>query len=114
EALQKRIGVGHANVLDRRPGQSTKQVKRLFAGDEHAREIIKCSLRIRPSDRLMKRRNEVVMALAVLVVDRNPAVQQVAELGRPERLRDVDREQSLDLVQDEAAVAISTGNQRFA
>ena len=54
------------------------------------------------------------MALAVLVVDRDAAVEQVAELGRAERLVDLDREQGLDLVEQEAAVAVGAGDQRLA
>ena len=54
------------------------------------------------------------MPLAVLVVDRHPAMQQVAELGGTERLGDLDREQCLDLVEQEAAVAVGAGDQRFA
>ena len=54
------------------------------------------------------------MALAVLVVDWHPAVEQLAELGRAERLLKFDREQSLGLVEDEATVAVRTGDQRIA
>src|SRR4051812_38495750 len=54
------------------------------------------------------------MALAVLVVDRHPAVEQLAELGGPERLLDLDREEGLDLVEEEAAVAVGARNQRLA
>ena len=54
------------------------------------------------------------MALAVLVVDRHAAVQQLGELGGAERLGDLDREQSLGLVEQEAAVAVGAGDQRLA
>ena len=54
------------------------------------------------------------MALAVLVVDGDAAVEQVAELRRSKRLRDRDRKQRLHLIQEEAAVAIGAGDQRFA
>src|SRR5437660_12607541 len=62
----------------------------------------------------MKRRDEIVMALAVLVVDRDAAVKQFAEFGGGERSLDVDREQRLDLVENEAAVAVGAGDQRIA
>ncbi len=54
------------------------------------------------------------MALAILVVDRDTAVQQLAEFGGAEGLVDFDREQGLDLVEDEPAVAVGTGDQRLA
>ena len=54
------------------------------------------------------------MALPVLVVDRDAAVQQSGELARIERLFELDREQGLGLVEDEAAVAVGGGDQRLA
>ena len=41
-------------------------------------------------------------------------MQQVAELGGTERLLELDREQGFDLVEDETAVAVGAGDQRFA
>jgi hypothetical protein len=41
-------------------------------------------------------------------------VKEVAELGRAERLFELDREQGLCLVEEEAAVAVGAGYQRFA
>ena len=54
------------------------------------------------------------MALAVLVVDRDAAVEQSGELGRIERLLDLDREQRLGLVEHEAAVAVRGRDQGVA
>ena len=54
------------------------------------------------------------MPFPVLVVDRHAAVQKVGQLGRAERLFDLDREQGLDLVEEEAAVAVGACDQRFA
>src|SRR5579864_5329328 len=54
------------------------------------------------------------MAFAVLVVDRHPPVKEVAELGRGEGLPDLNREQSLDLVQKEAPVTVCARDQRLS
>ena len=54
------------------------------------------------------------MALAILVVDRDAAVEQRGEAGGVERTVEVDVEQSFGLVEDEAAVAIGGGDQRGA
>ena len=54
------------------------------------------------------------MALAVLVVDGHPAVEQLASSAGPSGSSMLDREQSLDLVEEEAAVAVGAGDQRVA
>ena len=54
------------------------------------------------------------MALAVLVVDRDAALQQRGQAGGIERLVEVDVEQGLGLVEQEAAVAVGAGDQRVA
>ena len=77
KALQQRVGIGHADILDRRASETTKQVKRLLAGDEHPREIIKGSLGVGAADRFVKRGDEIVMALAVLVINGDPAMEQL-------------------------------------
>ena len=40
EALNHRLRIGEADVLDRCAGQAAQQVKRLLPGDEHAGEVI--------------------------------------------------------------------------
>src|SRR5438045_6128608 len=62
----------------------------------------------------MQRRDEVVVALPVLVVDRNPPVEQLAQFGWPQWLFKLDGEECLDLVEQEAAVAVGAGDQRVA
>ena len=54
------------------------------------------------------------MTLAVLVVDGDAAVQQRRHAGRIERRVEIDVEQGLDLVEQEAAVAVGAGDQRCA
>ena len=76
EALDQRLRVGEADILDRGAGQPAEQVERLLAGGQHPREIVERRLRVGAADRFVKRGDEVVMALAVLVVDRDPAVEQ--------------------------------------
>ena len=54
------------------------------------------------------------MALAILVVDRHAAVQQLGSSAGPSGSSMLDREQGLDLVEQEAAVAVGAGDQRVA
>ena len=54
------------------------------------------------------------MALAVLVIDRDAALEQRGEAGRIERRGEVHREERLGLVEQEAAVAVGAGDQRVA
>ena len=54
------------------------------------------------------------MPLAILVVDRDAALQERRQPGGIERFGQVDREQRLGLVEQEAAVAIGAGDQRVA
>ena len=59
-------------------------------GDEHPREIVKRGLRVGPADGFVQCADEVVMALAVLVVDRDPPLQECGE-GRRIVFVDPDR-----------------------
>jgi len=54
------------------------------------------------------------MALAVLVVDHDPALQEAGEAAGIERRIELHVEQGLRLVQDEAAVAVGAGDQGIA
>ena len=54
------------------------------------------------------------MTFPILVVDRDAAVKKLAQFGRSKRLFKVDREQRFDLVEKEAAIAVSACDQRLA
>jgi len=54
------------------------------------------------------------MALPVLVVDGDAAVEEGGEGGGIQRFLDGDREQGLGLVEEEAAVAVGGGDQGLA
>jgi hypothetical protein len=54
------------------------------------------------------------MAFAVLVVDRHPALQKRRHLGRVERIGGSNVEDRLDLVEEEAPVAVGARDQRLA
>jgi hypothetical protein len=54
------------------------------------------------------------MPLAVLVIDGDAAVEQGRECGGIERLGNRDREQRFGLIEQEPAVAIRRGDERFA
>ena len=95
-------------------GQTAQQVQRLLAGDEHPGEIIKRCLRVGAAQAFVKGGNQVVVALAVLVVDGHAAVEQLGQFGRAERLVELHGEQRLDLVEEEAAVAVRACDQRLA
>src|SRR5688572_19031358 len=58
--------------------------------------------------------DEVVMALAVLVIDSDPSLQKRSEARGVKRSLQPDVKQGLGLVQKEAAVTIRAGHQRFA
>src|SRR3546814_9294431 len=74
EALHQRLRIGEADILARKTGESPQDVERLLARDEHPREPIERRLRVRPAQRLMERRDQIVMAVAALVIDRHPAI----------------------------------------
>ena len=54
------------------------------------------------------------MALAVLVIDRDAALEQSGEPGGVERHLELQVEQRLGLVEQEAAVTVGAGDQRGA
>src|SRR3546814_11399309 len=68
-----------ADILARKTGESPQDVERLLARDEHPREPIERRLRVRPAQRLMERRDQIVMAVAALVIDRHPAMEKLCE-----------------------------------
>ena len=79
-ADHERLRIGKANVLDRHPHHAPRQEQRIFAGIHHAREIIQRRVGIGAAHRFMQRRDQVVMAVGRLVVDRRAALQDLLQL----------------------------------
>jgi hypothetical protein len=107
-------GSARPDILHRRADQPAQQEQRLLAARQHPREIVKRRLRVGPADGFVERGDEVVMPLPVLVVDRDPAVEQAASAAGSSGRVELDREQRLRLVEQEAPVAVGGGDQRLA
>ena len=71
----ERGGVGEADIFAGHAHQAARDVKRSFAGFEHAREPVKRGVGIGITHRLVQRGNQVVMLLAGLVVQEEFALQ---------------------------------------
>src|SRR3546814_12267141 len=98
EALHQRLRIGEADILARKTGESAEDVERLLARDEHPREPIERRLRVRPAPRLMERRDQIVMAVADLVIDRPPAMEQLCAYGGIEHFFDRNRKRRFEPV----------------
>ncbi len=71
------VRLGEANVFASHADQSSRDVQRILAGFEHARQPIEGCVRIGIAHRLMQRRNQVEMLFAGLVVRQQLALQHV-------------------------------------
>ena len=76
----QRLRIGEADVLDGHAHHPPRHEQRVLAGIEHAREIIQRRVGIGAAHRLMQRRDQVVVAVGRLVVDRRAALQDVLQL----------------------------------
>ena len=66
----QRLRIGKADVLHRHAHQPPAEIERVLAGVEHAREIIERRVRIGAAHRFVQRRDQIVVAVLALVVDR--------------------------------------------
>ena len=71
-ATDRRRGVGVADVLGGEPDQPPRDVQRILAGLDHPREPVDAGVRIAVAQRLVERRDQVVVLLARLVVEQRP------------------------------------------
>ena len=78
----KRPGVGVADVFGREPDHATEDVVRVFARFHHACQPIQRRVRVAVPQALVKRRNQIVVFLAALVVQKRLAAHR-----RPDGLR---------------------------
>src|SRR3546814_14244342 len=98
--------------LAREAGDAAQHIERLLAGDEHPRQPIERRLRVRPAHRLVQRRDEIVVAVAVPVIDRQAAVEEYRQFGRIEPRLDRGGGQGFDLVAQATAAAVGAGDTR--
>src|SRR3546814_14814942 len=82
EALHQRLRIGEADILARKTGESAEDVERLLARHEHPREPIERRVRVRPAQRLMARRDQIVMAHPTIVRVRHPTTEKLCQCGR--------------------------------
>ena len=111
----QRLRIGKPDILDRHAHDAAGQEQRILAGIEHAREIIQRGIGIGAAHRFMQRRDQIVMAVGRLVVDRRAALQDLLQLRGVENL--VLARGTPDLLgerQRRAAVAIGHAHQHGA
>ena len=111
---RQRIGIGKADILAGEAHQPPQQIQRFFTGGQHAFEIVERRIGIGATQRFVQRRDQPVMALAILVIDRHPAVEQCRQSRRVERFIELDGIERFDLVEQKAAIAIGRRDQRGA
>ncbi len=114
-ADHQRLWIGKADVLHRHAHDTAREEQRIFAGIQHAREIIQRRVRIGAAHRFVQGRDQVVVAVGGLVVDRGAALQDglqllgVEHLVRPRRTPDLFGQR-----QRRAAVAVRHPHQHRA
>ena len=113
-ALGEGLRVGKADILYCHADQAAGNEQRFLACHQHARHVIQRRLRIGPANRLVQGGNQVVMPLAILVVHRHPALQELPKRGGVQRIVDLRGIQRFCLVEQESAVAIGRCDQGVA
>ena len=106
--------VGKADVFAGEAHQPSQYIERLFARRQHTRQIIERGLRVGAAQGFVERGNQIVMAVAVLVVNRDAALEEFAQRGGIERVRDLGSVERFGLIEQEASVTVCRGQQRFA
>ncbi len=114
--LQERMRIGKADVLDSHAHHAPGKVERVFAAIDHTAQPIKGGVGVGTAHRLVKGADEVVMPVAVLVVERRAALHEPCEFVRLDGLRGVvrSRKDILGQIQHRAAVAIRHADQGLA
>jgi len=114
KGLGQRLRVGEADILAGEANQAAGDVARVLAAGEHAGEPVEGGIGVRAAQRLMQRRNQVEMFLAVAVVEGRAARQVRREVGGAQQRVGGEAVELLGHVQQIAAVAIGHGTQRRA
>ncbi len=110
----QRLRVGEADILGGEADQAAGDVAGVLAAGEHAGEPVERRVRVGAAQRLMQRGDEVVVLLAILVVERGAAADHLGEAGGVQLGSRRQREQLLGHVQHVAAVAVRHGAERGA
>ena len=76
---RQRLRVGHADILARHPDQPPCEEQRILARHQHARQIVQCSIGVRPPHRLVQRRDQIVVPVLLLVVNRRPSLHHLQQ-----------------------------------
>ena len=114
----ERARIGVADVLGREPDEPARDVERILAGLEHARQPVDGRVGVAVAHRFVQRRNDVVVLLAGLVVEQRAPLDQAGERGRVEaarrrrRRRASARDGLLEQIQRDARVAVGVHRQR--
>ena len=77
----QRLRIGKPDIFDRHPHDAAREVERVLAGVEHARQIIERRVRIGAAHRLVQGRDQVVVAVLRLVVDRCAPLHDLLQLA---------------------------------
>jgi hypothetical protein len=78
EAQVQRLRRGEADVLDRHAHDAARDVHGVFAGSEHAAQPVERRVGIRVAHALVQRGDEVVVLLALLVVEQHALLQRLS------------------------------------
>ena len=78
----ERARIGVADVLGGEADQAPRDVERILAGLEHAREPVDAGVGVAVPDRFVQRRDDVVVLLAGLVVEQGAPFDQSGERRR--------------------------------
>ncbi len=106
QRLMHRFGIGQADIFHRRAHQTAGDIERLLTARQHARQPVKRCIRIGTADRFMQRRDDVVMLLPRLVVERHAPLHHIHQPGGIERLDDLQAGDFLRQIEQIAAIAI--------
>ena len=113
----QRLGIGQADVLGREAHQPPRDVERVLARLQHARQPVEAGVRVGVADRLVQRADEVEVLLARAVVEQRLARERLAHgrevhrRGRPRAVGLGRGHGQLEHVQRGARVAVGGGGQ---
>src|SRR3546814_1408607 len=81
---RQRRRIGHPDIRDGETGEAARDIARVLAAVEHAREPGERRIHVRAAQRLVQRAGEVVVPLLALVVEGRAALDRRREGGRVE------------------------------
>ena len=87
DRLRQRLRIGQPDVLDSHTHDAARDIDRMLAAREHAREPVEGRVHVRGPHRLVERADQVVVAFLCLVVERSAALHGCGDAGGIERSR---------------------------